>query len=58
MLTSLHRICKPGRRKHKHERKERKLENSEKLSAYIVATHALPFVQQQIFMLLCLRMST
>ena len=34
MLASLRRTCKPGRRKHKHKRKERKLKNSDKLSAY------------------------
>ena len=28
---------------HKHKRKERKLKNSDKLSAYILVTHALPF---------------
>ena len=45
MLASLRRTCKPGRRKHKHKRKE--------------ITHALPFAKwrQQIFMLLRLRMS-
>ena len=43
VLTSLRRTCKPGRRKHKHKRKERKLKNSDKLSAYILVTHALPF---------------
>ena len=66
-------MCKPGRRKHKHKRKERKLKNSVKLSAYILVTHALPFSAmldsnlartgnpasqlRQIFMLLRLRMS-
>ena len=51
--------CKPVRRKHKHKRKEIKLKNSDKLSAYILVTHALPFAKwrQQIFMLLRLRMS-
>ena len=43
MLASLRRTCKPGRRKHKHKRKERKLKNSDKLSAYNLVTHALPF---------------
>ena len=43
MLASLRRTCKPGRRKHKHKRKERKLKNSDKLSAYILVIHALPF---------------
>ena len=70
---SLHRTCKPGQRKHEHKRKERKLINSDKLSACILVTHALPFsamlesnlapkgspaVQlHQTFMLLRLRMS-
>ena len=51
--------CKPVQRKHKHKRKEIKLKNSDKLSAYILVTHALPFAKwrQQIFMLLRLRMS-
>ena len=40
MLASLRRTCKPGRRKHKHKRKERKLKNSDKLSAYNLVTHA------------------
>ena len=35
--------CKPVRRKHKHKRKERKLKNSDKLSAYNFVAHALPF---------------
>ena len=43
MLASLRRTCKPGRRKHKHKRRERKLKNSDKLSAYNLVTHALPF---------------
>ena len=43
VLASLRRTCKPGRRKHKHKRKERKLKNSDKLSEYNLATHALPF---------------
>ena len=43
MLASLRRTCKPGRRKHKHKRKERKLKNSDKLSAHNLVTHALPF---------------
>ena len=43
MFVSLGRKCKSGRRKHKHKRKERKLKNSEKLSAYILVTHAFPF---------------
>ena len=43
ILVSLRRTCKPGRRKHKHKRKERKLKNSDKLSAYNLVTHALPF---------------
>ena len=43
MLASLRRTCKPGRRKHKHKRKERKLKNNDKLSAYNLVTHALPF---------------
>ena len=43
VLASLGRKCKSGRRKHKHKRKERKLKNSEKLSAYILVTHAFPF---------------
>ena len=59
VLASFHRTCKLGRRKHKHKRKERKLKNSDKLSAYILVTCALPFAKcrQQIFMLLRLRMS-
>ena len=40
MLASLRRT---GRRKHKHKCKERKLKNSDKLSAYNLLTHALPF---------------
>ena len=42
-----------------HKRKERKLKNSDELSAYILVTHALSFAKwrQQIFMLLHLRMS-
>ena len=58
VLASLRRTFKPGRRKHKHKRKERKLKNSDKLSAYILVTHGLPFAKwrQQIFMLLRLRM--
>ena len=43
MLASLRRTCKPGRRKHKHKRRERKPKNSDKLSAYNLVTHALPF---------------
>ena len=43
MHALLRRTCKPGRRKHKHKRKERKLKNSDKLSAYNLVTHALPF---------------
>ena len=44
VLALLHRMCKPGQRKHKHNCKERKLKNSDKLSAYILqVTHALPF---------------
>ena len=43
VLASLRRTCKPGRRKHKYKRKEGKLKNSDKLSAYILVTHALPF---------------
>ena len=43
MLASLRRTCKPGRRKHKHKRKQRKLKNSDKLSAYNLVAHALPF---------------
>ena len=43
MLASLRRTCKPGRRKDKHKRKERKLKNTDKLSAYSLVTHALPF---------------
>ena len=35
--------CKPVRRKHKHKRKERKVRNSDKLSAYNLVTHAWPF---------------
>ena len=60
VLASFRCTCKLGRRKHKHKRKERKLKNSDKLSAYILVTHALPFAKcrQQIFMLLRLRMST
>ena len=42
VLASLRRACKSGRRKHKHKRKERKLKHSNKLSAYIQVTHALP----------------
>ena len=42
MLASLRRTCKPERSKHKHKRKERKLKNSDILSAYILVTHALP----------------
>ena len=38
-LRQLRRTCKPGRRKHKHKRKERKLKNSDKLSAYILVRH-------------------
>ena len=38
-LASLRPTCKPGRRKHKHKRKERKLKNSDKLSAYILVRH-------------------
>ena len=59
VLASLCRTCKPGRRKHKHKRKERKLKHSDKFSAYILVTHALPFAKwrQEIFMLLRLRMS-
>ena len=45
VLASLRRTCKLGRRKHKHKRKERKLKNSDKLSAYVLVTHALPFVK-------------
>ena len=70
----LRRTCKQGRRKHKHKRKARKLENSDELSAYILVTYALPFSAmlesnltpkgspaarlRQMFMLLRLRMST
>ena len=43
VLASLRRTCKPGRCKHKHKRKERKLRNSDKLSAYILVARALPF---------------
>ena len=43
VLASLRRTCKLGRRKYKYKRKERKLKNSDKLSAYILVTHALPF---------------
>ena len=43
MLASLRRTCKPGRRKQKHKRKEMKLKNSDKLSAYNLVTDALPF---------------
>ena len=43
MHASLRRTCKPGRRKHKHKRKERKVRNSDKLSAYNLVTHAWPF---------------
>ena len=43
LLAPLRRTCKPGRRKDKHKRKERKLKNSDKLLAYILETHALPF---------------
>ena len=73
VLASLRRTCKPERRKHKHKRKERKLKNSDKLSAYILVIHVLPFSAMlesnlasksspaarlhQIFMLLRLRMS-
>ena len=39
----LRRTCKPGLRKHKHKCKERKLKNSDKLSAYILVTRASPF---------------
>ena len=42
VFASLRRTCKPGRRKHKDKRKERNLKNSDKLSAYILVTHALP----------------
>ena len=58
VLASLRRTCKPGRRKHKHKRKEIKLKNSDKFSAYILVTHVLPFAKwrQQILMLLRLRM--
>ena len=59
VLESLRRTFKPGRRTHKHMRKEIKLKNNDKLSAYILVTHALPFAKwrQQILMLLRLRMS-
>ena len=59
VLASLRRTCKPGRRKHKHKRKEIKLKNNDNLSAYILVTDALPFAKwrQQIFMLVHLRMS-
>ena len=73
VFASLRRTCKPERHKHKHKRKERKLKKSDKLSAYILVTHALPFSAmlesnltpkgspaarlRQIFMLLRLRMS-
>ena len=59
MLASLRCTGKLGRGKHKHKRKERKLKNSDKLSAYILVTHVLPFAKwrQQIFILLRLRMS-
>ena len=45
VLVSLRGMCKPGRRKHKHKRKEIKLKNSDKLSAYILVTHALRFAK-------------
>ena len=59
MLASSRFTRTTQRRKHKHKRKEIKLKNSDKLSAYILVTHALPFAKwrQQIFMLLRLRMS-
>ena len=59
VLASFRRTCKLGPRKHKRKRKERKLRNSDKLSAYILVTYALPFAKwrQEIFMLLRLRMS-
>ena len=59
MLASFRFTRTTQRRKHKHKRKEIKLKNSDKLSAYILVTHALPFAKwrQQIFMLLRLRMS-
>ena len=73
VFASLRRTCKPGRRKRKHKCKKRKLKNSDKLSAYILVTHALPFSSmlksslspkgslaarlRQIFMLLRVRMS-
>ena len=41
VLASFCRTCKLGRRKHKHKRKERKVINSDKLSAYILVNHAL-----------------
>ena len=43
MLASLRCTRKPGQRKHEHKLKERKLKNSDKLSAYNLVTHALPF---------------
>ena len=45
MLASLCRTCKPERRNHKHKRKERKLKNSDRFSAYILVTDALPFAK-------------
>ena len=65
MLASLRPTCKPGRRKHKHKHKERKLINSDKLSAYILAMLESNLAPKgspaarlcQIFMLLRLRMS-
>ena len=39
VLALLHRTCKLGRCKHKDKRKERKLENSDRLSAYILVHH-------------------
>ena len=73
LCLCLHRTCKLGLRKHKHKCKERKLKNSDKLSASILVTRALPFSAMlesnlvpkgspamrlhQIFMLLRLRTS-
>ena len=60
LCLCLRRMCKPGRRKQKHNRKERKLKNSDMLSAYILVTYALPFAkwrQRDCAKFLCLRLS-
>ena len=42
MIASFRFTRTTQRRKHKYKRKERKLKHSDKLSAYILVTHALP----------------